>query len=286
MLTRLTPAGRHLLDLFFPAPCLACGELEPPETGSWRYGQAQRIGLCARCRLALTPQPRPACQACARPFPGVALPQPWLCPGCRRRSRANRLPHERLIVAWVYRPPIDSVILALKFRGLRYLARGLAESLASRVALETPRPEVVVPVPLHWRRQFARGYNQAEELASAVARRLGLPLVRALRRARPTRPQMSLALAERQANLRRSFAGHRGARKTRGRRVLLVDDVVTSGATLGEAARCLRRSGAREVYGAAVARAPDPGSESAAKARERLRGLALSSPCSASPHGS
>ncbi len=116
----------------------------------------------------------------------------------------------------------------------------------------------MVPVPLHWRRQMARGYNQAERIARPLAKRLGRPLITALRRTRATPPQALLERPHRRANLRGAFRGRRSS-AIRGRRVLLVDDVATTGATLHHASAALRRAGAASVMALAVARTPPPG---------------------------
>jgi predicted amidophosphoribosyltransferase len=181
------------------------------------------------------------------------------------------------------------VVQALKFRRLDRLGPLLAGPLAAEIANELaaalpvpPLPpghqapagrfpplapcHLVVPVPLHWRRRLARGYNQAERIARPLARRLGLPCVGALRRRRPTPPQTALARRQRRRSVADAFAPvarHRGA--LAGRRVLLVDDVVTTGATLEAAARCLRRAGAAVVVAVAVARTPPESSQPPAK---------------------
>jgi ComF family protein len=112
---------------------------------------------------------------------------------------------------------------------------------------------VVIPVPLHWRRRFRRGYNQAETLAAAVARQLGVEHRPAwLRRVRPTASQVQLAESDRRTNVRGVFRAARGARLT-GQTVLLVDDVLTTGSTAGEAARALRQAGAAAVHVAVLA---------------------------------
>lgn len=245
--------GSLLLDLFLPASCLACGALEP--------SASRDLGLCSRCLCRVLPLPEPQCPRCAQPLPGTEVPEGFLCSDCRHRAP----PYERLIVGWAYQPPIDKVILGLKFGGLRYLGARLAAGLAPLATKLDPPADFIVPVPLHWRRRLLRGYNQSSEIAEPLAKRLELPLVNALRRQRATRPQMLLALEDRKQNLRRAFLPRTGiARPTtdriEGRNVLLVDDVVTSGATLASAAECLRRAGARTVYAAAAARAPKPGS--------------------------
>jgi ComF family protein len=115
--------------------------------------------------------------------------------------------------------------------------------------------EVVVPVPLYWLRRLTRGYNQSAAVAGGVARVLGLPCrPRWLRRVRNTPKQVGQSLAARQENVRGAFRARRRA-PLAGRSVLLVDDVMTTGATLGEAARALRAAGAARVAVAALARA-------------------------------
>ena len=168
---------------------------------------------------------------------------------------------------WLYQDPLDRVLLGLKFQRLRFLGEQLGRTLADRLGRDPPwvgaragatPPELVVPVPLHWRRQLERGYNQADEIARALAAALGLPRVRALRRRRATRPQMDLPREKRGANLRAAFAC-RAPRRIAGRTVLLVDDVLTTGATIDAAARCLRRSGSGPIFAALIARTPEPG---------------------------
>jgi ComF family protein len=158
------------------------------------------------------------------------------------------------------------VIRALKFRRLDYLgahlARDLAEVAAAEAAERAGGWDLVVPVPLHWRRRWRRGYNQAERIARPLARLLGAPCAELLRRRRATRPQTGLARGERLANPRGAFTlragpmGRRRCRRLEGGRVLLVDDVVTTGATLRAAAEVLRRAGTREVVALAAARTP------------------------------
>jgi ComF family protein len=156
-------------------------------------------------------------------------------------------------------------VRALKFRGLDYLGAHLGAELVSVVGELGGGWDVVVPVPLHWRRRWRRGYNQADRIARSLAARLGVPCRAALRRRRATRPQVGLPRTERLLNPRGAFAPRRrsvfGAgpaadRSLAGRRVLLVDDVVTSGGTMGAAAEALLAAGAERVAGVAVARTP------------------------------
>ncbi len=248
---------RGLVLALFPAPCLACGRLGADEPLG--------LGLCRPCRARLRALDGAVCAVCGAPIAGAALPAGYRCGACRRRPPR----YDRLVAGWSYEPPLDEVIRALKFGRLEYLGRHLAERLApildrapggaSRGARAgTPDADLVVPVPLHWRRRLARGYNQAEAIARPLAKRLGLEHARVLRRRRATPPQTALEREQRVRSVRGAFALRR-RHDPRGRRVLLVDDVVTTGATLEAAAACLRRAGAARVTAVAAARTPGPG---------------------------
>lgn len=230
----------HLVHALLPAACLGCGR-PLPWTGT-------ELGLCTGCRGKLR-RPAAACAVCALPLPGT-LPQGWCCAACRERPPA----FDRLLTLWSYEAPLDAVIQALKFRRLDYLGRHLGEAIAVRWEEELAGADLVVPVPLHWRRWLSRGYNQAERIARSLAGR-DRPLVPALARRRVTPPQTSLGKKERQANLRSAFRIRRAAR-VRGRRVILVDDVATTGATLEAAAAVLKENGAAAVLAVVAGRTP------------------------------
>lgn len=223
----------RLLHALLPAPCLGCGQ-PLPATGT-------TLGLCQACHGRLRPITDRTCAVCARPLAGN-LPEDWCCAACRHHPPA----FDRLLALWSYEPPLDAVVQALKFRRLDYLARHLGEALAARWKEEIAGVDVVVPVPLHWARRLARGYNQAERIASILAHRFDRPLVAALRRGRATPPQTSLGRDQRLMNLRKAFQIRR-AGAIRKRHVLLVDDVATTGATIEAAAAVLKRAGAAEI---------------------------------------
>jgi ComF family protein len=263
---RTGPLARALgsaLGFVVPAGCLGCGERLPE--GPFEAGGARgaHLGLCLACRGRLA-RPEPGCAACGEPIPAAALeplPPGWVCGECRRRPP----PFAALRAAWSYRGPAAAAVRALKFRRLDYLGAHLARDLRELVAGAEAGWDLVVPVPLHWRRRWRRGYNQAERIARPLAGLLGVPCAELLRRRRATRPQTALAREERLSNPRGAFVLRRGrwppaaaraAARLAGGRVLLVDDVVTTGATLRAAAEVLRRSGAREVVALAAARTP------------------------------
>lgn len=237
-------AGRLIetaLEALFPADCFLCGRALP-----WR----QRGSVCLPC------------------WDGI----PW-APGLRPR-------HGRLGgIVWAadFDGSVRRLILGMKFERMDYLGRHLGEQAAARLAPllpaeggpGLPRPDVVVPVPMHWWRLYRRGYNQALLIARPIARRLELPLATdLLARVGAGRRQVGLSRRERALSLagcyraravfrRRGPDGRAsGLEATAGRIVLLVDDVVTTGATLEACARALLGAGARAVVACVVARTP------------------------------
>jgi len=236
----------RVLHTLLPAPCLGCGTPLPAA----RSSREITLGLCRGCRGRLRTVPPRGCAVCGLPLPAADLPPGWRCGACRD----DRPAFDRLLALWSYEEPFAAVIQALKFRRLDYLGRHLGEALAHHYAGELAGGlDLVVPVPLHWRRRLHRGYNQAERIARPLAARLGLPVAPVLRRIRSTPPQSLLGKAARSHNLRRAFRVPRPA-QVHGLRLLLVDDVATSGATLDAAAAVLKKAGAREVVALAAGR--------------------------------
>ena len=247
----------RLLHVLLPAPCLACGTPLPARAP---------LGLCPPCHGRLRPlSPTngaravapagvgPVCSGCARPLAGLRSTAGSCCGRCLGAPPA----YDRLLALWLYQPPLDAVVAGLKFGRLDYLGAHLAACAGDLCDLAAPAGlDLVVPVPLHWRRRLARGYNQSERIARPLARRLGVPYADALRRHRATPPQTALGRRARLANLHRAFRVRQPA-AVAGRRILLVDDVATTGATLEAAARELRRAGALEILALVAGRTPD-----------------------------
>ncbi len=225
----------------WPSRCLACGE----------RGHRAR-DLCRACADAL-PWNRVACPHCALPLPAPAP----ACGRCLRALRARRPPPLHTIhAACLYAHPLDRLLPRFNFHGDLAAGRLLAQLMVEACA-SLPRPDVVVPVPLHRSRLRTRGYDQALELARPLARALGLPLqAAALPRWRCTAPQSELSALARHRNVRDAFRVRVRERGALPVHVVLVDDVMTTGATLHAAARALRRAGVARVDAWLCARVP------------------------------
>lgn len=212
---------------------------------------ATRIPVCAACLN--TPQPLDAeyfCRTCRTPF---ATPYPLDESGQCGLCRLGLNQFDSAYAFSAYEGVLRDLIHLFKYARVRPLGKVLGAYLGAALPREE-RFDMVVPMPLYWVRRWRRGFNQSDVLARAVARRSGIPVVRAVRRARSTAPQASLSRAGRRRNVQGAFAPRRGV-DVRGLRILLVDDVLTTGATANACAGALKRAGARYVAVLAVARA-------------------------------
>lgn len=232
-----------LLGWLYPPRCQACRRL---------VGEV----LCPACRAAVPAPPTVRCRRCGQFLDPLGRHEGW-CAQCRHESRP-RLGAARS--ATVYDGVARKLIHHLKYHRRRRAATALGEILTdwlesdheARAAACLDQATALVPVPLHWTRRCWRGFNQAELLAAELGIGLGLPVLRALRRVRATRPQVGLNRGARQANVRGAFAPALAV--TAGGTYVLIDDVYTSGATLRECAKVLRRAGAGKVTAVTVAR--------------------------------
>jgi ComF family protein len=239
---------RAVLDAFasvlFPAPCYVCRQ--PLESAS-------RIPICPACLNSLRRIEAPICRQCGRGFPAVFHPQASpLCHACA--LGLYRFDVARSFAR--YDSTMQRIVTLLKYSPAAPLGSWFARQLEPIVRAEDFLPKVswVAPVPLDRSRLRQRGYNQAELIARPLADRLGLPLATGLlRRLRPRPARQKLSQRERWETVRGAFVAARGAQVDRSH-ILLVDDVMTSGATLDACAKALRSAGAEAVYAVTVAR--------------------------------
>lgn len=233
----VTELIRRLVHAILPADCAGCGV---------RLAEDPVPFFCRRCWSQIKPLSGPACPRCGRPFASSATlshsPE-HLCGACRTRRPAYTQAH----AMYPYEPPLQEAIQLFKYHGKVRLARALGDLMA--IAAEPlPDADLLMPVPLHPSRLREREFNQSLLLADQMNRRLRLPLSYTnLVRHRQTAPQTNLSRVERRKNLRRAFAVVRPD-EIAGRRILLVDDVYTTGTTVNECAKALRRAGAADVY--------------------------------------
>lgn len=235
--------AQGLSSLVFPANCALCGA----------GASSQGAPLCPACVNEVKLCGPEFCLNCGAPKPlhtGITK----LCVHCDREAVKFNL--DGVVAAGAFDGALRECVLRLKFSGERALAKPLSAWMLEALSKRSYKPTRVVALPLSSARLWERGYNQADELARPLAQALGLEyLPDALRRNRHTSPQTILSTsAERTKNVRGAFGPGRDALRLRGQRVLLIDDVATTGASLSEAASALRKLGARQVYGVLAAR--------------------------------
>ncbi|MHC4983039.1 MAG: ComF family protein [Planctomycetota bacterium] len=236
--------ARGLADLLLPSICGACAGQDVAAEGlcsscNTRLLSLVALGYCPRCGTTLGPNVPAREDGC------------WACPSILPRF-------ERVIRLGPYADPLRQLVRDLKYRRREVMRRRLGAMLAEGVAADTERKfDLVLAVPMHWRRRLARGCEHARLLARELARRLELPLGDELVRVRHTQLQTSLSRTQRIQNVRGAF-GLSSSRALAGANVLLVDDVTTTGATANEAARTLLGGGAERVTLAVIAKAEPP----------------------------
>ena len=195
------------------------------------------------------------CSACNQDMPYLSMPH---CPVCALPTHDGATcghclqvpPHfDRTVAVFAYAFPINKLVLALKHAHQLVLVNGLADKLARQV---TVRPDCLIAMPLHPARLRGRSFNQSLELARRIGRQMNIPLrLKACQRVRDTPPQTTLSRTARNKNMRQAFAC---THDLTGQHVAVVDDVMTSGASLSEVARVLRAAGAREISAWVIAR--------------------------------
>jgi ComF family protein len=240
--TRLTSAAITAGGLLFPPACLLCSEEVQDVRGPL---------ICLGCRERLKPKNQSFCPKCALPYPD--LPNPT---GDCAMCREHKLHFDAARTLGLYEYQVRQSVLQIKHAAFEPLAMQLGKLLAEKLRNEAfdPAPDVIAPVPMHWLKRLWRGTSPAENLAQTVARELRLPCISDLIRCkRFNAKQAHLPAGQRWDNVRNAYALGWGF-DIRGARVLLIDDVITTGATCSAIARELKRAGAASVYAAAVAR--------------------------------
>jgi len=221
-----------IYDLVYPKKCVGCG-IE----GEW---------LCGKCFNKIVIVKAPFCPTCQR-----MTMMGQYCPRCRSGQYLTGV-----IIAAHYEEPLKEAIHRFKYDRVADLGGILSEFIVMRLEAGFPRGDLVLaPVPLHRRREAERGFNQALVLARKIGADFDLPLINdVLKRVKEVEPQMKLKRTERLKNILGAFEARGDVRRLTGKTVLLVDDVMTTGATLNEAGRVLREAGARNVWGLVLAK--------------------------------
>ncbi len=218
-----------LVDFIFPKKCVGCG----------KFGEY----FCSKCFSKIEYVENPVCPVCQRQAVGGRTH-----PKCQTRYSLDGL-----VVACRYRNPVKVAIQKVKYRWVYDIEKVLVDLLATQIyKFAIPQKVILVPVPLHKKRKNWRGFNQAEILAKDLSKKFKVNYSEILIRSRETKTQVGLKRDERKENVRGAFELRRGA-DVSGRNVILVDDVYTSGATMAECAKVLKKSGAKSVWGMAVA---------------------------------
>ena len=232
---------RAFLDLLFPPLCHACKAFIPEAGG---------LLICADCLNKIAFLVSPLCSSCGTPF-GTEAGQDHLCGACILHA-----PFHTCRSATIFSGPVQELIHRFKYGSRVHLCQPLGALTAAALApfCREAAPELIVPVPLHRKRLRQRGYNQSQLIGQVLEKQWGVPLeIGNLRRVRWTEPQTSLDAKDRVSNVSGAFAV-REPQRLKGRRVLLVDDVLTTGSTLRACADALRESEVAAVFAVTVAR--------------------------------
>ena len=230
-----------IASLFYPPACAICCA-----------NVARREYLCEECEAKITRIVPPFCARCSEPFEG-AITGPFTCANCAHR----KIHFDAAVSAYRSRGIVRRVILDFKYGRQAHLRHLVARWLFAALdddRLRQQRFDVIIPVPLHPARERERGFNQAELLAELLRSHMSIQMKAMLERTRYTTTQTAFDRAERMENLHGAFRLRKGE-KMRNLRVLLIDDVLTTGSTLSECARVLKKAGAISVHAATAARA-------------------------------
>jgi len=238
MQSRIKDIALAFLNLLYPAKCPVCGGV----TDNYSVSP-----ICLECWSKVVPYKGNSCSICGRLLDST---QTNICMECLREPPVFK----RLLFYGLYEGALREAIRLLKFSSIKRLARPLGELLAG---LELPEADLIVPVPLEKSSLKERGFNQTLLIADALSKNCGVPVGTGLLfKIRKTPPQVGLPRQERLKNLRGAFK----AKDLKGKRVILIDDVITTGTTCTECSKALYRAGAKEVYVVVLATPPPGGS--------------------------
>ncbi len=227
---------QSFMRFLFPPKCIICEEIV----------ENDRFAICEKC-IEKLPLNKKACKKCGTSLDTVY--GPLLCTVCQKKRR----PFQRAYVPFVYKDGIRKAILSMKFRRRPQIAKTLAACILIEMRKQAyDRPDIITFVPMHFIRLGTRGYNQAELIAKTLGDMLSIPVVPTAKKKKHTRPQSKRRRRERMVALRGVYGPIKGVDLT-GKRVLLVDDVITTGSTMEVLSRLLKTAGAKEVQIAAAA---------------------------------
>ncbi|MGZ0173707.1 MAG: ComF family protein [Planctomycetales bacterium] len=246
---RLRDAGSAVVDFVLPPACAFCTR----DLQNNFEATGDGIKLCGRCRKNFTSDERSPCQKCGMPV-GPYVDTSLGCAECSRRN----FQFERVIRLGVYEDYLRTACIRGKSRGAEALAAGLAALLWKKHLnhLDEFAPDLVVPIPQYWLHRFTRPHHQALTMAEVLAERIGIPCnERAVRKTRRTIDQSSLPRAKRLTNFKRAYRVGSNHQFT-GRRVLIVDDILTTGTTSNEVAKVIAKAGATAIAVAVIAVVP------------------------------
>ena len=220
---------RKILELLYPSTCIFCGRL-------------CKEGICRICRENVEYIREPRCKKCGKP---IDSQEEEFCYDCRRQT----FHYEQGRSLWLHKDPVSSSIYALKYKNRRVYGEVYARELATRFEriIRFWQVDVIIPVPIHKKKRRKRGFNQAEIIAKEVGRLLNIPVnCTSVVREKDTTPQKELSSRSRRKNLKKAFrvTDERVKRK----RVLLIDDIYTTGSTIDSIAEILRKAGCEKIY--------------------------------------
>lgn len=235
---------QNLINILLPPRCIKCGKI-----------LSERNGLCAECFNKIRFISAPMCYHCGRPFTtteNLKFAKPQLCGECLKQKKFLFALKRS---TFIYDDESKNLILDLKFRDKTAYTETLANFLYTAGAdIWAQNPDILVPVPIHRRRLLTRRYNQCALLANCLSTKIGIPTdCRSLIRARNTVPQVELSGRARRTNLKNAFKV-KYPQNIKGKRIVLIDDVSTTGSTLNECAKVLHKAGAEAIYALTLAR--------------------------------